>query len=84
MKEWLEYGYYETVKRVEKDTLYQALLERCAEQECLYLNIIQKLTPEERLVVEDYIALCEELQYQKTHTAYYCGKEAGLMEKHRF
>ena len=42
MKEWLEHGYYETVKRVEKDTLYQALLERCAEQEYLYQNIMQK------------------------------------------
>jgi hypothetical protein len=45
MKEWLEHGYYETVKRVEKDTLYQALLERCAEQEYLYQNIMQKLPP---------------------------------------
>lgn len=61
MKEWLERGYYETVKRVEKDALYQALHERCAEQECLYQNIMQKLPPEDRLIVEDYIALCEEL-----------------------
>ena len=45
MKEWLGHGYYETVKRVEKDALYQALLERCTEQECLYQNIMQKLPP---------------------------------------
>jgi hypothetical protein len=59
MKKWLEHGYYETVKRVKNDAVYQMLLQKYAQQECLYKNILQKLTPEERLVVEDYIALCE-------------------------
>ncbi len=77
MNDWLEYGYLETVKRVKNDAVYQALLEKCSEQERIHEAIMQKLTTEERIAVEDYIALCEELQYQKTHTAYYCGKDAG-------
>lgn len=81
MKEWLEHGYWDTIERVKNDTVYQALLAECTKQEKAYERIMLKLTPEERTVVEDDIALCEELQYQKTHTAYYCGMDAGAKGK---
>ena len=77
MNEWLDYGCRETTERVKKDAFYQKLLKKCEEQERRYECIMSKLDPGDRMVVEDYIALCEELQYQKTHTAYYFGKEVG-------
>lgn len=74
MKEWLEHGYVEMVKRLEKEPLYQELLTECEQAQIVYDKIMEKLTPEERRSVEDYIALCEELDYQKVYTAYYCGR----------
>ena len=42
-----------------------------------YEAAVRELNPEQQHRIEEYIALCEELEYQKTYTAYYCGKRSG-------
>ena len=69
MKEWLQTGMNQVNGLLSKDQDFQNLMQR--------LDIVSKLSPEEQLMIEDYIALCEEIEYQKTFTAYYCGKRNG-------
>ena len=77
MKEWLETGMHQVNALLSNDPDFQQLTQRLQEAETHYLALIRKLPPEEQEIMEDYIALCEETEYQKTYTAYYCGKQNG-------
>lgn len=77
MKEWLETGMHQVNALLSKDADFQELLERLTVAQIHYQNVVEKLLPEEQETIEDYIALCEEVEYQKTLTAYYCGKRNG-------
>lgn len=74
MEEWLRIGIHQVQEFLNHDPEYQKILLALCEAEERYTQIMQKLTCEERECVDDYIALCEELEYQRIHTAYRCGK----------
>jgi hypothetical protein len=74
MKEWLETGMHQVNALLGKDADFQELLEQLTVALEKYQSVMDRLPQEEKEIIEDYIALCEEVEYQKTHTAYYCGK----------
>ena len=74
MDEWLRIGVHQVNELLKHDPEYQEIRRRFVIAEEKYLQIMDKLTLEERECVGDYIALCEDLEYQRTHTAYRCGK----------
>lgn len=76
MKQWNEIGIYQVRDILSRDGEYEKLMNQCNKARERYDAIVAKLTAQEREEIEDYIALCEELDYQWTHTAYRC----GLME----
>ena len=51
------------------DKQYQTLLMQCSELEAEYQRIIEHLTPDDRAILERYIALCEEMDYRKLSIA---------------
>ena len=57
----------ELTECVEKDTVYQQLLNECAEAEVDYLALLETLTAEQRNVVERYLTACEELDHRKLY-----------------
>ena len=77
MKEWLETGIHQVNALLDKDGDFQELLEQLAVARVNYQAVVNKLSPEEQQCIDRYIALCEEVEYQKTLTAYYCGKRNG-------
>ena len=74
MEEWLRIGRYQVQELLEHDPEYQKILCDLSVAEKEYNQIMKKLTPEQRELIDTYIALCEELEYQRTHTAYRYGK----------
>lgn len=77
MKEWLETGIQQVTALLREDPDFQGLSQRLDEAKKNYDRATRSLTPDQQQTVEDYIALCEELEYQRTFTAYYCGKRNG-------
>ena len=57
-----------------QDPEFNEMMAALAKAEEKYHMVTQKLSPEDREIVEHYIALCEEVEYQKTHTAYRVGR----------
>lgn len=74
MEQWLEKGVFQVEKMLDQDPDYKMLLQEHQQAEKDYLAVAEKLSPEDRETVERYIALCEEIEYQKTHTAWRCGQ----------
>lgn len=74
MEEWLRIGMQQVQELLDHDPEYQKILHDLFVAEKKYLQIMKKLTSDERECVDEYIALCEELEYQRTHTAYRCGR----------
>ena len=52
-------------QRTHADRHYQSLLLQCTALESEYQRITDHLSPEDRAVLERYIALCEEMDYRK-------------------
>ena len=77
MKEWLDTGIYQVGALLERDADFQSLLHQLENARVGYNEAISALSEQHREQVGDYIALCEEVEYQKTLTAYYCGKRNG-------
>lgn len=77
MKEWLEQGFHQVNGLLSQDADFQALQQRLAEAQIKYQAVVDRLSPEDLETIENYIALCEEIEYQKALTAYYCGKLNG-------
>ena len=74
MKEWLETGMRQVNALLVNDGDFQELTERLTAAAEHYRTLLQRLSQEDRQIIETYLTLCEEAQYQKTVTAYYCGK----------
>ena len=74
MEQWLNIGADQVEAILKNDKDYQQMLVELEQAEEKYLNVVAKLSAEEREIVEDYIALCEDVEYQKTHTAYKVGR----------
>ena len=72
MERWLTEGFDRVNELIGQDPEFQQLLLQIQEAEKEYLEIVQILTASQREALENYIALCEELQYQKTIVAYQC------------
>lgn len=80
MEEWLRIGMKQVNELLSHDPEYNKILCDLSVAEEKYLQIMKKLSLEERACVDEYIALCEELEYQRTHTAYRCGQIRRNME----
>jgi len=59
------------------DPEYQKVLEECREREQVYHAVLAELTQQQRSAIDDYIAICEELEFQFARVAFYCGLETG-------
>ena len=74
MEEWIKVGQPQMQEILDRNPEFQSLLSELERSEAEYQQVLQKLTQEDQQIVERYIGLCEELDYQKTHTAYQCGR----------
>ena len=77
MKEWLETGMTQVNALLVSDEDFQKLTQRLTAAGQLYRTLLRTLSPQDREVIETYLALCEDAEYQKTVAAYYCGKRNG-------
>ena len=62
------------------DSEHEELLRQCVEKEAEYQKIMCKLSLAEREQVDNYIAVCEELEYRRTQLAYELGLEDGVKQ----
>lgn len=74
MEQWLRIGRYQVQEILDHDPEFKLLLTQLEQAEEDYRKVRNKLSAEDQEIVENYIALCEEVEYQKTHTAYRCGR----------
>ena len=74
MEEWIKTGQPQMQELLEHDPEFKTLLAELVQAEEGYKQVLQKLSSEDQQTVERYIGLCEELDYQKLHTAYKCGR----------
>ena len=75
MEEWLDYGMDQVNGILSQDPDFQQLRNQLQKAETDYLAVMKKLSHEDVERIEKYIDLWDETQYQKTFTAYYCGKQ---------
>ena len=73
MDQWADDAVFRVVDAAKHDPFYQDLLDKCKVAESKYHDAVQPLSEPEQLSIENYIALCEELQYRMTQLAYRCG-----------
>jgi hypothetical protein len=74
MEKWLRIGQPQVQEILDHDPDFQKMLSELEGLEAQYQQVLQKLSSADQEIVERYIGLCEELEYQKTHTAYKCGR----------
>ena len=77
MQEWLETGMPQVNALLVSDEDFQKLTQRLTAAGEQYRTLLRTLSAQDREVIETYLTLCEEAEYQKTVTAYYCGKRNG-------
>lgn len=65
------------VQLTRKDADYQELKKQFEKSEHTYLAILNRLSPEEKQILEDYICKSEELEYWRTFLAYCLGLSGG-------
>lgn len=75
--EWTEWAVHQVTEMALHDRDYRELCLLRNEQETVYISIMEKLSPEEKEQVEDYIASCENLEYMMSIMAYEFGKQVG-------
>ena len=54
---------------IRDDTEYQALLNQCLDIEPAYLDIRNRLMPEDQQILERYLSICEEMDHRKLYLA---------------
>ena len=79
MDGWTDEVVMKLSQLAKNDCEYQLLLNRCRKMEVEYLAIMNRLAEEERLCIDEYIVLCEELQYRMTQLAYGLGVLNGYV-----
>ena len=77
MQEWLKTGMPQVNGLLGSDGDFQELTQRLTAAAEQYRTLLRTLSPQDREVIETYLTLCEEAEYQKTVAAYYCGKRNG-------
>ena len=65
----------EIMKSATKDPEFQWAQNKVQNTEKEYLEVCKSLTPEQKLVIEDYIAACELMDDYLAVTAYHLGKQ---------
>ena len=65
----------ELIERAKTDILYQQMLAEVKTREIEFLNICQALSREQKQIIDDYIAACEELDHILAGIAYTLGRE---------
>lgn len=75
MDNWTNKGIAVVTARSKEDPIYQSLLEQCIVAEEACLAVLGNLTPQERACIEQYMTLCDELQYRMTQLAYSCNEK---------
>lgn len=75
MSIWADKVVVELMAVCQTDAAYQEILCQCKEAEKDYLRIIERLSFAEREKLDNYISLCEELQFQMARLAYYHGRQ---------
>ena len=65
----------EIMKSAMKDPEFQWAQNKVQNTEKEYLEVCKSLTPEQKLVIEDYIAACELMGDHLAVTAYHLGKQ---------
>lgn len=74
MEQWLRIGRLQVQEILDHDPEFNQLLAQLEQAEIEYRRVMDTLPPEDQEIIENYIALCEDVEYQKTHTAYRCGR----------
>lgn len=52
-------------RAVRKDSRYRTLLTKCQKYEGEYCRILASLPPADQDILEEYISLCQELEYRR-------------------
>ena len=73
MREWSGIVEQKILKLTDTDADYQEILQQIRVKEADYRQILDALSPENAGIVDDYVALCEELLHQKVRLAYLAG-----------
>lgn len=58
----------------EKDPQHRTFLARCQELEECYGEVMERLSPEDREVIDSYFLACCQIQLDLLRVAYRCGK----------
>lgn len=77
MELWADVVCRQISEKCRLDPEYQKVLEECREREQVYHVVLAELTQQQRSAIDDYIAICEELEFQFARVAFYCGMEEG-------
>ena len=75
MGSWTEKTFLQVTQKCGQDGEYQKILAECREQEQSYHAVLMQLTEQQRQTIDDYIAICEELEFQFARVAFECGLE---------
>lgn len=78
MDKWSREIAFRIAARAENDEIYQELLRQCEKKETGYQKIMQIHPKNEQEEVDDYIAVCEELEHRMTQLAYALGLADGI------
>ena len=74
MEQWLRIGQPQIQEILKHDPEFKQLLAKMKEAELEYRRVMDTLPPQDQEIIENYIVLCENVEYQKTYTAYRCGR----------
>ena len=77
MEFWTDAVCGQIAEKCGMDLEYQKVLEECRALERAYDAALAELTPKQRSTIDDYIAICEELEFQFARVAFGCGLEMG-------
>lgn len=77
MELWADAVSRQIAEKCRRDPEYRKTLEECRDREQTYQAVLSELTPQQRSAIDDYIAICEELEFQFARVAFGCGLEMG-------
>ena len=77
MELWADAVSRQITEKCRRDPEYRKTLEERRDREQTYQAVLSELTPQQRSAIDDYIAICEELEFQFARVAFGCGLEMG-------
>lgn len=76
-EEWNDWALHQINIRAKYNQDYQQMRSRWQELDELFQTVCAGLPKQDREAIEDYIAMCENLEYMRSQIAYEFGKEVG-------